>query len=232
MVSKSGTNNLSGSAFGFFRDAKLKAKNYFETAKPAFDQQRAGGTTGGPIVQNKTHFFGAYEYVNANRPLTVAIPSTSPLSQYNGTFPATNRSNLVSGRVDHQLSATNSLMVRALYEHNSSQGGFGGTAAQTTGVTTARTSYSILGQETATLGSHIVNDFRYQFRLTDVNAIPNSSAPTEIRPSGTIGTATYLLRGSAPPQSVLRHHLLHAPTAQHQAGRRVDVHEHGVLRVR
>jgi Carboxypeptidase regulatory-like domain/TonB dependent receptor len=191
VVSKSGTNALTGSGFGFFRDDKFKAKNYFEQVKPPFNQKRAGGTIGGPIVLNKTHFFGAYEYVNANRPLTVAIPSASPLSQYDGTFPATNVSHLVSGRVDHQLSATNSLMVRALYEHNASQGGFGGTAAQSTGVTTARTSYSILGQETATLGSHLVNDFRFQFRLTDVNAIPNSLAPTEIHPSGTIGAVTY-----------------------------------------
>ena len=191
VVSKSGTNKFSGTAFGFFRDDAFKAKNYFEKVKPDFNQQRAGGTIGGPIVQNQTHFFGAYEYVNANRPITVAIPASSPLSQYNGTFPAPNRSHLFSGRVDHQLSSANTLMVRGLYEHNSTQGGFGGTSAQTTGVTTKRTSYSILGQETATLGTRTVNDFRYQFRVTNVHAVPNSSAATEIRPSGTIGTSVY-----------------------------------------
>jgi hypothetical protein len=191
VVSKSGTNKFSGSAFGFFRDDKFKAKNFFERVKPEFDQQRAGGTLGGPVVLNRTHFFGAYEYVNANRPITVAIPASSPLSQFNGTFPAYTRTHLVSGRLDHQLSPTNMLMIRALYEHNSAQGGFGGTAAQSTGVTNKRTSYSILAQETSTIGTRIVNDFRYQFRVTDVNPVPNSSASTEIRPSGLIGASVF-----------------------------------------
>ncbi len=82
-------------------------------------------------------------------------------------------------------------MVRGLYEHASSLGGFGGTFAQNFGVTTDRTSYSILAHETATLSAKSVNDFRYQFRVTDVNPKPTSDAPTEIRPSGTTGAAYY-----------------------------------------
>lgn len=192
VVSKSGTNQLDGSAFGFFRDSSLKSQNYFEKAKPEFDQQRTGGTIGGPIVPNKTHYFGAYEFVNEDRPLTVSIPGASPLAVNNGTFPAGNERHLVTARVDHQLTTSHALMVRTLYENFSSLGGFGGTTAYSAGRTQERTSNSILAQTTSIFSSRIVNDFRFQYRDTDVNNVPNSDEPTESRPSGTIGSAVFL----------------------------------------
>ena len=192
VVSKSGTNDLSGTMFGFFRDDKFKARNYFERVKPTFDQQRTGGTVGGPLVLNRTHFFGAYEFVNEDRPATVSIPAASPLSRFNGTFDAGNTRHLVTGRADHQISTGHTLMVRGLYEDFSSLGGFGGTTAYSAGRTQERKSYSILAQETSILSSRIVNDFRFQYRNTDVNNVPNSTDPTESRPSGTIGSATFL----------------------------------------
>jgi hypothetical protein len=192
VVSKSGSNTLSGTAFGFFRDSSLKSQNYFETEKPEFDQQRTGGTVGGPILLNRTHYFAAYEFVNEDRPATVSIPAASPLSVYNGTFPAGNERHLFTGRLDHQLTTDHSLMVRALYEKHNSLGGFGGTTAYSAGRTQERTSNSVLAQATSVLSSRIVNDFRFQYRDTDVNNVPNSTDPTESRPSGTIGSAVFL----------------------------------------
>ncbi len=192
VVSKSGTNALNGTAFGFFRDDKFKSKNFFETTKPDFDQQRAGGTAGGPLALNKTHYFGAYEYVNEDRPLTVSIPASSPLSRENGTFPAGNLRHLITGRVDHQLAQSHSLMVRGLYEDFESMGSFGGTSAWSFGRAQNRKSSSFLAQETSILGNRLVNDFRFQYRNTDVGWVPNSTDPTEIRPSGRIGSAEFL----------------------------------------
>lgn len=191
VVSQSGTNNYHGSGYGFFRADALRARNYFETLKAPFDQQRAGGTFGGPLVRDKTFAFVGFEYLHENSPLTVAIPASSPLSQYNGSFPSGDTSYLLSARIDHQLSKNNSLMLRGLYERADTQGGFGGTFAQSFGVEENRTSYSIMLQENATINPHMVNNFRYQFRVTDANSTPNSTAPTEIRPSGTLGAAYY-----------------------------------------
>jgi hypothetical protein len=189
VVSKSGTNDYHGSGYGFFRADALRARNYFETVKAPFSQQRAGGTFGGPLVHDKTFFFVGFEYLHESSPLTVAIPASSPLSQYNGSFPSGDTSYLLSARLDHQLSKNNSLMLRGLYERADTEGGFGGTFAQSFGVAEYRTSYSIMLQETATLNPRAVNNFRYQFRVTDANSTPNSTAPTEIRPSGTLGAA-------------------------------------------
>src|SRR6185436_12101196 len=59
VVTKSGGNQFSGSGFYFGRDDALNAKNYFATTKPPFSQTRVGGSFGGPIFKNRTHFFAA-----------------------------------------------------------------------------------------------------------------------------------------------------------------------------
>lgn len=71
IVTKTGTNNYHGSAFGTFRDQSTDARQYFQPLSPSgnkfFDQEfHAGGSLGGPIVKNKLFFFLAYEgYQNA-----------------------------------------------------------------------------------------------------------------------------------------------------------------------
>ncbi len=68
VVTKSGTNDLHGSAYEFFRNKVLNANNYCLTAaeglpcaKPQSNQNQFGGTLGGPIIKNRTFFFASYE---------------------------------------------------------------------------------------------------------------------------------------------------------------------------
>jgi hypothetical protein len=62
---KSGTNNLHGSGFEFHRNDAFDANNFFNNragrAKPDFKQNQFGGTLGGPILANRTFFFGDYQ---------------------------------------------------------------------------------------------------------------------------------------------------------------------------
>ena len=67
---KSGTNDLHGSAFEFFRNAALQARNPFREARvnpltgkfiPDTTKNQFGGSVGGPIMQNKWFFFGDYQ---------------------------------------------------------------------------------------------------------------------------------------------------------------------------
>ncbi|MBI3895040.1 MAG: TonB-dependent receptor [Acidobacteria bacterium] len=74
-VTRSGTNELHGSAFEFFRNSALNAKNFFDVpdcegrdpnvfacgTKPAYKRNQFGGTIGGPIVRDNTFFFASYE---------------------------------------------------------------------------------------------------------------------------------------------------------------------------
>jgi hypothetical protein len=64
-ITRSGTNQLHGTAFEFLRNAKLDAAkwedNKFGRQKPPFKRNQFGFTLGGPIQKDKTFFFGGYE---------------------------------------------------------------------------------------------------------------------------------------------------------------------------
>jgi len=63
---KSGTNNLHGSAYEYYRNSAFDARNYFdqlpgENSPPPFHRHQFGGSLGGPIRKDKTFFFVNYE---------------------------------------------------------------------------------------------------------------------------------------------------------------------------
>lgn len=61
-ITRGGTNQLHGTAFEFFRNSALDARNFFDVAGvPPFRRNQFGGALGGPIKKDKTFFFGTYE---------------------------------------------------------------------------------------------------------------------------------------------------------------------------
>jgi hypothetical protein len=62
---KSGTNTVRGSVYEFVRNDKLDANNFFSNAlgapKPKRERNQFGGAAGGPLVKNRTFWFGDYE---------------------------------------------------------------------------------------------------------------------------------------------------------------------------
>lgn len=71
-VTKSGTNEWRGSAFGEFLNESFVARDTFARANPNFrkpelNRYLAGVSLGGPIVRDKTFFFGSYELNFQNR---------------------------------------------------------------------------------------------------------------------------------------------------------------------
>jgi hypothetical protein len=66
VVTKSGTNNFSGTVFEHHINSALKARNvfYVDPEKPKFMQNQWGGTLGGPVVKNKLFFFASHEQTN------------------------------------------------------------------------------------------------------------------------------------------------------------------------
>jgi len=70
IITKSGTNQFHGSVFEFVRNDLFDARNYFNRVvdlsgvprpKTAFRNNQFGASIGGPIIKDKTFFFGAYE---------------------------------------------------------------------------------------------------------------------------------------------------------------------------
>ncbi len=62
IVTKSGSNELHGSIYEFFRNNAFDARNFFDgSSTPGFQRNQFGGALGGPIRKNKTYIFGNYE---------------------------------------------------------------------------------------------------------------------------------------------------------------------------
>src|SRR6476620_3089653 len=81
---RSGTNQIRGDAWEFFRDTALNAETYFKPAdgsKPTLRRNQYGGTIGGPIVQNKAFFFGDFEGFRQDKTSTAF--STLPTATQN-----------------------------------------------------------------------------------------------------------------------------------------------------
>jgi len=79
-ITRSGTNQIHGSAYEFIRNNRLDARNFFDEAgkpTPAFKRNQFGGAVGGPIIKNRTFFFVDYEGTRQSKGIsTVAtVPS-------------------------------------------------------------------------------------------------------------------------------------------------------------
>jgi len=67
-ISRAGTNQLHGNAYEFIRNSALDARRFFDPATiPAFHRNQFGGSIGGPIIRDKTFFFGDYEGIRQSK---------------------------------------------------------------------------------------------------------------------------------------------------------------------
>src|SRR5882762_5247567 len=81
-ITRSGTNQIHGSAYEFVRNSALDARNFFDDPTqpiPPYKRNQFGGAVGGPIVKNRTFFFADYEANRSNKGIsTVAtVPSAN-----------------------------------------------------------------------------------------------------------------------------------------------------------
>jgi len=87
VATRSGSNELHGSLYEFFRNEGLNARNFFATTgrKPEYRRNLYGGTVGAPIVRNRAFVFAGYQGVN--QLIGVTRTSTVPtLAERQGIF--------------------------------------------------------------------------------------------------------------------------------------------------
>jgi hypothetical protein len=86
VVTKSGANQLHGSAFEFLRNTAFDAKNVFDPAVEAYRQNQFGGTVGGPVVKNKLFFFADYQGTRTNQGISTGKIPVPTLADRSGNI--------------------------------------------------------------------------------------------------------------------------------------------------
>jgi len=84
---RSGTSEFHGSAYEFFRNSALDARNFFDTKKPPFRRNQFGASFGGPIIKDRTFIFGDYEGLRSSLGVTQVdtVPSAAALAGHLST---------------------------------------------------------------------------------------------------------------------------------------------------
>src|SRR5581483_9042062 len=136
IITKSGTNAFHGSAYEYFRNDKMDARNLLAAAGGfnKLRQNQFGGTLGGPIVKDKTFFFANYEgqrhsespYYNLavlqNLPAINSVKvNTFGLSPENLFVNRTINYDNLLGKIDHTFSNKESISVRYFFNDQRSK---------------------------------------------------------------------------------------------------------------
>src|ERR1700682_4417018 len=129
VVTRTGANARHGDAFVFIQDGALNARNPFEAepAAPSLRKYRAGSSQGGPLIRNRTFYYAAFEQEH-NRALEDAFLSPQAVTAINQVlgarrvsddrFPTARAETEASAKLNHQLTPSNSLMLRYAFTNN------------------------------------------------------------------------------------------------------------------
>jgi hypothetical protein len=188
VVTKSGTNALTGSAFDLTRHDALNARTTTErlTGAPKADYRRwqFGGALGGPVVLNKAHFFAAVEHVQQNSFQTVDTQGLFPA--LDGVYPILYRANLTYGKLTANLSGSDRLAVRYGYNNNGQPEGVSARIPATSWGDSRNRFQSLNTSETHVLSARGFNELMVQY-ATFANTVTSSTdASTERFPNGVV----------------------------------------------
>jgi hypothetical protein len=206
VVTKSGTNDLNGTLYGFFRDDAFNGENALTATTLPMDQQQYGASLGGPLRRNRTFYFSNVERKHLDQTGVVSITPQNAatinarLAQAGyqgmpvttGIYPNPVYSLNVLGKIDHQLSGADQLSVRyAFYDVESSNArGVGNLNAPSGSTGLDNLDQSVAIGNVLTLSSNTVNETRVQIAHGDLKAYSTDQIGPQVAISGvaTFGT--------------------------------------------
>ena len=197
IVTRSGTNQIHGSAFLFERNRHLQGlPATFDRSQPVprFDREQTGGSVGGPFRKDKAFYFSSFEFRDQNAAIQTGtrVFSTTP---YGGTpyyghiintaAAAPLRDLLLSNRADYHVDTNNILSLRYSFNHSTDTAQ--ASAAQSTPYSTAAERqnalnrfHSVVATWTRVIGSKMTNDLsvHYDNFYNNIPPFPQDASTT------------------------------------------------------
>jgi len=200
MVTKSGTNMVHGDLYGFLRNQRFNAANALSHTRLPLTQAQYGASLGGPIVRDRTFYFGNFEQRRLNqsglttiKPANVAainerlaaVGYRGPLIS-TGMYPNPVHTTNFLAKVDHQFSLEDQFAVRYsfydVYSENSR--GAGGLSAPTASAGLDSADHTLAVSNIATLSPRMMNETRGQITGSDLKAPPTDTIGPSVSISG------------------------------------------------
>ncbi len=207
-VTPSGTNSIKGSASYRFRRTGMSSRPFNTSPnaiKPPTTVNNFTVAAGGPIIKDRWHIYGGYEWVErdfSGRPQqTVTISEANkaaliaaglPSSIFVSAIPASQKVNFLIFRTDAQLNDNNRLTGRFIRFTNYSPNNIGGglnTLERTVDLDDKSNSLAI--QLSSIIGQNVFNEFRYQRAHRKSTFLPTDSTPTGVPSIAITGVANF-----------------------------------------
>lgn len=194
VVTRSGTNDLHGTLYGFFRNQRLNATNALSRATLPLTQAQYGASLSGPIRRNRTFLFSNYEgrRLNTNGVITINLQQASQINNHldaigfegprlsvgpaaTALYPTTVHTDTAFLRGDHRFSDADQFNARYSYYRLDSTNarGAGGLADVSYGTAVRDTNHTLAISNVATLSPRTFNETRGQFTYDSLEAPPN-----------------------------------------------------------
>ena len=208
ILTKSGTNDLRGSLYGFLRNQRFDARNPLAPTKDLLTQAQYGFTLGGPLHHDHTFFFTNFEQTRRNYSavLTVdpaavntinnrlrAVNYQAPLIT-TGVVPASFDTTNFFARIDGRLNQKNQLSGRySLYHINAvNSRSVGGLNTVSRGTGLDDTDQTVVVSNVTTISSRTLNEARVQYTNSRLDAPVNDEIGPAVNITGvaSFGIAT------------------------------------------
>ena len=208
MVTKSGTNDLHGDVYGFFRNQALNAANALTHARLPITQAQYGASLGGPLIKNRTFYFANFEQRLLNQagsPVITITPANlatinsrltsvgylGPLIS-TGQYPNPVHTTNFLAKMDHRFNEKDQFNARySLYNVNATNSrGVGGLSAVSAAAGLSDLDQTIAVSNVYAISPRTVNETRGQFTNSNLLAPPNDAVGPAVSISGVASFGT------------------------------------------
>ena len=188
VVTKTGTNDLGGSVYGFFRDKSLNSESHSEelsnSDKQAYERQQWGLSIGGPIIRDRAHFFLTYDKTDRTTGFNLSPLVTTVFPSVERTLAVDFEDQMITGKATWAISPAQQLQARyGSQEYSDVYSANALSTPDNVGILNSEYASFLVGH-TAQIGGSMVNDFLYQYSTFDNAILPASDNPTLLFSNG------------------------------------------------
>ena len=167
IVTRSGTNDLRGSVYGFYRADALRSRGALEVEDADFTRTQFGVSVGGPLTRDRTHYFASLEHLDDNRVASSGLSERSADLAADAAAPVEQTTALLA--LDHRFTASASGTAKLAWErYRQTNYDVGGVRDASHGWRWDRDAWTLFLAHTWVAGDDRLNELRGQLGSSDV----------------------------------------------------------------